>query len=1136
MAEDKAEKIVKEVAASMKGASWQEIARVAETRIREETGKGMGISGVMNNYGNIILGSNNSSSSTSSSTSSSGSSSKSSTSASSSSKTTSGSSSSSSSSNTTSTSSSSKTSSGSSSSTSTLNTTSTTTSTITGPNTSQAPTKISEVENSTLNYRVVVEKTPDGKYRTVVYGEGGAKELSVRQSLEDAQADAQRYASKPQSAFKDVSEYFSIQHRDAYFVNPETIAKEFKLGQKKETIQAIEKTQNKIAWAYTLADIDARKREEELKKQAEYLEKTLTARSQELAQGTLPLDYVYSEAAAEYAKEKAKETGEIVVFSPETLKQNFGDQVNKYVSDLTATINAQKQSSAKTATSTSSNLPQSNGAVEFLSNFSMAVSQQSAQEKLNRLEEAQKAESLKNASDGKPVGVLTTWTNPQAEWYKLSAFVEDATLKASLKVDNEFGRGVIGATGELVKSVAGIVDFLGQVSGAYGIWNNWFSKDSKNKTYQWDQLSTSDKIKVVLTSPWVDYTKDEGSTKPVTEYFITQFPKDIRKDPLGTMGMLGSAVIQSLVSPFEKLKDRDPYVVGSGIGEIAGNFVGPIIAEEAVTATQKTVRNIGVKLSIPNSVNAEKIFDPDVLAGKKTFPTAPNADVALEKFKSAKTSTGKLATVHATGQDMPSKLIVKPGPAAAKNLEDAGLYVAPYGQGSPYFLKVEEKIKYSLNPLDVFDMFKPKAPTAVVVQADDIARPPSSLITTPGFEELNKWYSQVNKPATPELAQKFVVNIDEPLGPKPGVIYQTKRSIVGHTSEIEAVVPVNTLLIEDVSKRVRTNVKGWEVPVKTYVPVPYTTLQSDAPTSMFSSVKKYAPQMSDDVIYVERTVPIIPVSLLRGADDAVGFNSEKMSNSKTYDSTGSVVSSTSFSFDQISYSSKGPSTQISVAGSSDFVSTKFSINPSYGGSKVRPQVDVSSLQNISKESTSRSAGSSKSTSGKSILERGFIEEKGPGKNVGGSEIPIRDILPDSIGPGRSLGGSDISSGGTSPKSYEPTSFGSLGGVVRRSSYLPAAPSIRKEVPMYFSKKEKSTISNKTVGRLKEKAKLMLAPKAELFYLEREDKIAGFRFSQIGKHPLPSQKQQWVQQFNIKFMGPTRSMILSQKKNKRGVKL
>lgn len=1058
--------------------------------------------------------------------------------------------------------------------------TETTTKTTTQPPTT--PILVEEKRNEELKYTVTIERTPEGKYITLIRGEGGEKVLSERYTLDDARADAERYISRPQSAFKDVNEYFDLLRRETFFVDEENIAKTFNIPRTQENLQIISDVQQQIQDIYASEDIKRRKLEEEEKLKAQILETKLKENIEDLALGKKTLDSFYNEVFAEYARTQAEKMQDIFIYSPEDVvafKNTYGPQVDQILLDYKKSLETLEKNIFSTSFENkidedTFNVSKSKDNIYDLTNKAIAdvlnlkVSPSAVSDTLfGTLKETEKvtlndveikpivqlgsnlfrvgpqisfltqttairedkhlfSESTSfTKSVEKPLGEFRRWNEkdlPTYEWQKLTWLV-DTKLSPKLYENTDIFTGAI-RTG-FIRSFAAVGDFLGQVSGIYGFVNlienvkkdekyrEEFFRDIKNPLLMLPPASTYFALKYL----WTDTTPDDKYYKPITHQMIY--------NPIETAISVFASPVFYVSSVYKSLSEGDTIEKGETLGSIMGNVLASYLVAKGAQEIQKFGRNIKVSKEIPTKVDPTKIFDEDVLAGKKTFPTAKSPQEAYSEFLKTRTKEGKIMGVHATAQELPSQFVVRPGPAAARNLEDAGLYTAPYGRGSAYFLKIDEQISYSLNPLDIINLFRKKEPTAIVIKADDIRKPPSIYLKTPGFKDLNVWYQKVNQPGPDDLYTKFVLNILDDR-PSPASLYLTKRSIKGYTSEIEAISPAGTLLIEDPSKRVRVNIKGWEVPVKTYTPVPYTLI-SEPPKSIintiFESVKKatsttttYSP--SSSTLYIEYKIPIIPFNFILGSMSNIETQQKNTVSYSNIDKLYKIGDTSLKTMD----AKKGTSQMLSENYLDPYKTNylqSITITPSSVVDSIKPSYITTISLSTNSNKKEISDGSQRSKTSKPTI---------PNREREVSPSP-RDLIrppqyyptpPIEYVPPKDSSRNIPQERDSTPRDNYPTSFNYL---PQRTTYSKTYERI-KNLMIKLPQKTKSSEKPKMDIKLAEKAKLILRPKAELFLLQKEDIAGGLTMSKIGQHPLPSQKTSWIKYFNKKFVGPTRQML------------
>jgi len=114
-------------------------------------------------------------------------------------------------------------------------------------------------------------------------------------------------------------------------------------------------------------------------------------------------------------------------------------------------------------------------------------------------------------------------------------------------------------------------------------------------------------------------------------------------------------------------------------------FIGDTIAlDRAGKVAGDTLKNAYVAAGA-KYVEPEKIFDGDVLAGEKVMPTSKNIKESIQAFENSNNEvvTASPAKIKGNVAGHSSKSI--------RGFEDPGIYVAPMGQGSPYFLRVADE-------------------------------------------------------------------------------------------------------------------------------------------------------------------------------------------------------------------------------------------------------------------------------------------------------------------------------------------------------------------------------------------------------------------------------------------------------------
>lgn len=204
----------------------------------------------------------------------------------------------------------------------------------------------------------------------------------------------------------------------------------------------------------------------------------------------------------------------------------------------------------------------------------------------------------------------------------------------------------------------------------------------------------------------VNFVKD-----PVTQTEAgVMFVADVGKDPFKYGYQFG-----------EKLQNQ-PIQTGSNLVFDFGVY--PV----AVTKTGQFIRDTSVR-AVATEIPATKVFNPEVLAkveaGETAFPLTKSPMETLAKFEATRTAEG-LKVVSASPQPITTlgqSRIVKIGEGQSS---DIGFFTTPYGEGSPYFLKVSNKYELPSEP-PTFGLI-PKISRPTVSQVTGI----KSIIRVPG--------------------------------------------------------------------------------------------------------------------------------------------------------------------------------------------------------------------------------------------------------------------------------------------------------------------------------------------------------------------------------------------------------------------
>jgi hypothetical protein len=230
--------------------------------------------------------------------------------------------------------------------------------------------------------------------------------------------------------------------------------------------------------------------------------------------------------------------------------------------------------------------------------------------------------------------------------------------------------------------------------------------------------------------------------------------------------------------------------VSPKIAKVTNAYLNPEVTliDKTTTKVKDTVLKIGAKYIPP-----EEVFSSDVLVKGQTFPTSRSVEESLTRFKAAKSKdylsvdikSDKLAVLDiktnlvgssATSTAFAKKTVVSAGEkATVENLEDAGLYITPKGEGSPYFTRAgNEDISYGSGIFPSFEFAK--KPSVINVEYNKVSKYPRNILDSKGFTKVNDFLNIQGTKAK-------------------GTAYITKRFTLGQTSEIEAVIPQNTPLV-----------------------------------------------------------------------------------------------------------------------------------------------------------------------------------------------------------------------------------------------------------------------------------------------------------------------------------------------------
>ncbi len=272
---------------------------------------------------------------------------------------------------------------------------------------------------------------------------------------------------------------------------------------------------------------------------------------------------------------------------------------------------------------------------------------------------------------------------------------------------------------------------------------------------------------------------------------------------------------------------------GAGVGFVGLQTYETIKRPTPASFGALTVGSVGVIVGAPllarrlsfvgkEFVKPETIFDVGTkeLGGVKDFPLSKSVPEIITKFEKTRelSPTKEIIAVHTASQPVKGEVIgtsPRITTKAGKLAEDPGLYVTPYGGGSPYFLGVLKQKEYSIKLIPDFRTPRPTA--TIITNIEGVRRLPSSALEQPGYE------------ASAQASQAFVGSRTAVIPKRSELAFSGAlpigKGVRAGTSETQAVLPPGTIL-EAVTptsffKRITgfsryTKVQGEFIPLKEY--------------------------------------------------------------------------------------------------------------------------------------------------------------------------------------------------------------------------------------------------------------------------------------------------------------------------------
>lgn len=193
------------------------------------------------------------------------------------------------------------------------------------------------------------------------------------------------------------------------------------------------------------------------------------------------------------------------------------------------------------------------------------------------------------------------------------------------------------------------------------------------------------------------------------------------------------------------------FLLFKGMGKVAGKVGGRI--KNAVAFRGKKY------------VEPSEVFTRETLATGK-LPTTKGVKESLKRFGKSDD------VVHASMKSLAKEDIA--GLSKSYPYEDPGIFTTPAGEATPLRFQFSKDVGYSLNPKAWLASLKESLtgkPTLTYFKTKGVKTLPKSVIKAKGFEPVKEYFESLAREG------------------KQGKAYITKRSTLGNTKEIEAVIP-----------------------------------------------------------------------------------------------------------------------------------------------------------------------------------------------------------------------------------------------------------------------------------------------------------------------------------------------------------
>lgn len=484
---------------------------------------------------------------------------------------------------------------------------------------------------------------------------------------------------------------------------------------------------------------------------------------------------------------------------------------------------------------------------------------------------------------------------------------------------------------------------------------------------------------------------------------------DIDKTLIGATNIItGETTIQDISDGQARSFRNSPAAFA---GELSFDITGFSILNKPLRKVKDIYISAGTKKLDAKVVVSEEVA---MMGGDSHFPETSSSRETIARFETTRNNEGYIKAITASPDTIKGG-VSGAGRKGAAGLEDPGIYVTPYGDASPAFLRLEPSPLndvYSFNPLQSLKA-STSTPTFTTFQAKTISRLPENVSSKPGFTPVENFFDTRTPDSTIFVTKRSQLGRGEIprqefFAPKDFVSDNLKvkvgdRRLEAGTGELEAVVPKNQPFVP-VSKTFLGKLKGFESYVRLEgrnIPIRDTRLVSpNGEVKLLVNDPKLLTGdiLSGEKVFSDSSKPLATSSSISGFPLGVVSSSVSSNNLNLPSGISSGVFSSRITSPSIL---KSTATNSSVSfGKSSSGSSSFK-----GSSK-------GSFGNVYKDSSvvtgSRSGRSSSSPSGASISSAASTPSYGFSSV---SFSPSSSKVASSVSPGSSRRGSSYRAGG-----------------------------------------------------------------------------------------------------------------------------